>query len=85
MNKETKDQIAAVMLLHGTEDQRKEAIQYCSTDPSMNSIARNLEHLKAEIVKCDGWVVPPPIEESLKELCEKHNALVDYISKLNIA
>ena len=31
MNKETKDQIAAVMLLHGTPEQQEEAIIHCST------------------------------------------------------
>lgn len=29
MNKETQDQIAAVMLLHGTPEQQQEAIRYC--------------------------------------------------------
>jgi hypothetical protein len=30
MNKETKDQIASVMLQHGTNEQKKEALLYCS-------------------------------------------------------
>jgi hypothetical protein len=30
MNKETKDQIASVMLQHGTDEQKKESLLYCS-------------------------------------------------------
>ena len=29
LNKETQDQIAAIMLLYGTEDQKREALKYC--------------------------------------------------------
>lgn len=33
MNKETQDQIASVMLLHGTPDQQREALRYCCVNP----------------------------------------------------
>lgn len=34
MNKQTQDQIAAVMLLHGTTEQQRAAIEYCGMKSS---------------------------------------------------
>jgi hypothetical protein len=42
MNKETTDQIAAVMLQHGTPDQQEEAMLYCS-----RPMRRNLDDQEA--------------------------------------
>ena len=43
-------------------------------------VALNLERFKVTEINCDGWIVVPEVERALKELFEKHNALVDYLS-----
>ena len=47
---QTKDQIAAVMLLHGTAEQQKSAIEYCSTP-----IAQPAPQGVAEVSKSYAW------------------------------
>ena len=43
-------------------------------------IRKDLNKFKVDKVNFSGWVVAPPIEQFLNELCEKHNALVDYLT-----
>jgi len=50
-----------------------------STAPAC-CVALNLERFKVSQINCDGWIVVPEVERALKELFEKHNALVDFLS-----
>lgn len=45
-----------------------------------DSVSLNLKQFKVSEINCDGWIVVPEVERALKELFEKHNALVDYLS-----
>jgi hypothetical protein len=62
MKKETKDQIAAIMLLHGDHDQQKEAILYCSSGEVVKENEPTGEHKRRESApshpKVYGWICP---------------------------
>lgn len=50
-------------------------------DKSRKTVIRqDLERFKVDMFNCDGWAVPTPVEATLKELCKKHNDLVDHLS-----
>jgi hypothetical protein len=66
MNKETNDQIAAIMLLHGTPDQQKEAILYCSRD----EVVKDKESLKLVGGNMD--------KKMIKKLKEQHLLAKDF-------
>ena len=58
----------------------KENCIKCGTDFDEPVMRKDLDRLKVEVINCNGWLVPPEIEKSLKKLCEKHNALIEYLS-----
>ena len=43
-------------------------------------IEKDLNKFKINELNCKGWVVAPCVETTLKDLCTKHNELIDYLS-----
>ena len=61
--------------------QKSTAMQPTSSVPLDKTVIRkDLDKFKVDVINCAGWIVPPPIEAALKELCKKHNDLIEYLS-----
>jgi hypothetical protein len=82
-NKETQDQIAAIMLLRGTKEQQLEALEYCNLVGNVISQiipSLELKKLLKELVNVNKNIDRDNITDGLEELqCQ-----IDKIEKLMV-
>ncbi len=55
-----------------------------SNKSTITAFQKKLKQLKVTRMSGDGWFITPPVEDTLNELCKKHNDLLDYLSKHRI-
>lgn len=54
--------------------------QLSATLIESTGVRMDLERFKVSAINYDEWDISPPVETALKDLCKKHNDLIEYLS-----
>jgi len=75
------NEINNAMTTHGSVERKEVEKQEASSVPlDLLVIRKDLDKFKVDEFRCAGWIVAPPVEKWLKQLCKKHNELIEYLA-----